>query len=151
MPDERGSMIISPLGEILAEETQPGAIAIADIDPFGGRRVADFANYQQDMRARVFRERRPGAYGVLADPHPPALDKLPDITPGPPEEIARIYHRATTVGHVDFDEAEGCLHDGEIDKAIAAFEALRIEYPGTWFDRMAVERLAELQGTEKRS
>ena len=149
VPDERGSMSISPLGEILAEETHPGAIAIADIDPFGGRRVADFANCQQDMRARVFRERRPGAYGVLADPHPPALDKLPDITPGPPEEIARIYRRATTVGHVDFDKAEGYLRDGKIDQAIQAFEALRIEYPGTWFDRMACERLAELRGTEE--
>ncbi len=147
VPDERGSMIISPRGEIIAEETQPGSIAIADIDPFSGRRVADFANYQQDMRARVYRERRAEAYGLLVDPHPPALNKLPDITPGPAQEIARIFQRATTVGHVDFDNAEEHLRAGEIDKAIQAFEALRIEYPGTWFDRMACERLAELRKT----
>ncbi|MFH1085587.1 MAG: carbon-nitrogen hydrolase family protein, partial [Chloroflexota bacterium] len=32
-----GSMIISPLGEILVDEREPGALAVADVDPFGGR------------------------------------------------------------------------------------------------------------------
>ena len=144
---DSGSMIVSPRGEILAEEKGPGEVAIADIDPFGGRQVGDWSNWQEDMRARLFRERRPGAYGMLTDPRPPVLDQLPDMTPGPAEEIARIYHRATTVGHGQFREAEEYLRDGKMDKAIEAFEALRIEYPGTWFDRTSRERLAELRKT----
>ena len=146
---DTGSMIVSPRGEILAEEKEPGAVAIADVDPLGGRQCGDWSNWQEDMRARVFRERRPGAYGMLTDPHPPVLNKLPDMIPGPGKEIARIVHRATTVGHGRFREAEEYLRDGKIARAIEAFEALRIEYPGTWFDRVSCERLAELRKTEE--
>ena len=87
-----GSMIISPQGEILVDEKTPGAIAIADIDPFAGRQSADFANFQRDMRSRAFRERRPEAYAVLTAPHPPAVDRLPMYTPVPALEIADIFH-----------------------------------------------------------
>ena len=140
-----GSMIISPRGDILVDEREPGAIAIQDIDPFDGRQNADFANWQHDMRARIFRERRPAAYGALTDPHPPALDRLPMYTPLPALEIADIFHRATTVGHVEYDHAQELVRQGEIDQAIAALEAMQVEYPGTWFDRMAAEQLPALR------
>jgi predicted amidohydrolase len=146
-----GSMIISPKGDILVDEREPGAIAMADIDPFDGRQAADFANWQNDMRSRMFRERRPEAYGVLTAPHPPALDRLPMYTPLPALEIARIFAQATTVGHVEYDHAQELVRKGEIGKAIEALEALQIEYPGTWFDRMASEQLPALRGTNEGS
>jgi hypothetical protein len=140
-----GSMIISPLGEILVDEREPGALAIADIDPFGGRQVGDFANTQADMRARLFRERRPALYGRLTEPRPPILDQLPPYTPGAAAQIAEIFGRAITVGHQHWDAAEELLGSGDLVGAIRAYQAMRAEYPGTWFDRMAAERLAELQ------
>jgi predicted amidohydrolase len=140
-----GSMIISPQGEILADEREPGALAIADIDPTGGRQAADFANAQEDMRTRLFRERRPSTYGLLTDPHPPVLDHLPPYAHGPAIDIANRFGRAFTVGHVHWDAAEDRLRSGDIAGAIQAYRALRAEYPGTWFDRMAGARLAELE------
>ena len=140
-----GSMILSARGEILVDEREPGAIAILDIDPFDGRQNADFANWQHDMRCRIFRERRPEAYGVLTDPHPPALDRLPMYTPLPAIEIADIFSRATTVGHVEYDHAQELVRKGEIGKAIEALEAMQVAYPGTWFDRMAREQLPALR------
>jgi len=143
--ERSGSMIISPKGEILVDEKRPGAIAIADIDPFDGRQAADFANWQNDMRSRLFRERRPEAYGVLTDPHPPALDRLPMYTPVPALEIVDIFHRGTTQGHIEYDRAQDLILKGEIGKAIQALETMQIEYPGTWFDRMAKDQLPELR------
>jgi hypothetical protein len=143
--NDSGSMIISPRGEIIAEEKRAGEVAIADINPFGDRDCSDWSNYQNDMRARLFRERRPEAYGILSHPSPPVLSKLPEMTPGPAADIARIYHHAITVGHGHYREAEEKLRNGKIEAAIAAFEALISEYPGTWFDRTARERLAELR------
>jgi hypothetical protein len=32
-------------------------------------------NYQRDMRARLFRERNPAAFGILSEPQPPILAK----------------------------------------------------------------------------
>ncbi len=144
-----GSMVLSPKGDILVDEREPGAIAIADIDPFDGRQAADFANWQYDMRCRAFRERRPEAYSVLTAPHPPALDRLPMYTPVPALEIANIFHRATTVGHVEYDHAQELVRNGEMEEAIVALEALQVEYPGTWFDRMASEQLPALRGKQE--
>jgi hypothetical protein len=149
--ERTGSMIVSPKGEILADERTPGEIAIADIDPFDGRQNADFANYQEDMRARIFRERRPAAYGALTAAHPPALTRLPMYTPAPAAEISRIFGRATTVGHVEYDRAQELVRRGEIAAAnladaIEALKALQVDYPGTWFDRMASEQLLDLRG-----
>jgi predicted amidohydrolase len=143
--DDAGSMIVSPRGDIIAEELRGGEIAIADIDPRGGRQNEDWANRQEDMRSRLFRERRPEAFGVLTAVRPPVLDKLPEMMPGPPGQIAEMYRRVITVGHVQFDEAEEHFRAGRIDDAIRAFEALSKEYPTTWFDRTARERLAMLR------
>ena len=76
-----GSMIISPQGRILAIEDKPDEMAIADIDPFGDREGGDACNTQADMRGRIFRERIPGAYGILTDPEPPVLAKVPATWP----------------------------------------------------------------------
>ena len=140
-----GSMVLAPNGDIIAEEKRAYEIAIADIDPFGGRECADWTNRQQDMRARLFRERRPEAYQVLADPHPPVLDDLPDMIPGGPDVIADISRRATTVGHGEFRQAEAHFEAGRTDKATEAYEQLIQDYPESWFDRTARERLAEIR------
>jgi predicted amidohydrolase len=145
--DSEGSLILSPQGEILAEEMRPGEVAVADIDPFGGRQNQDWANRQEDMRARLFRERQPNAYERLTDPRPPVLETLPEIVPGPAPEIARMINRASTVGHHQYEAAEASLRAGRLDEAVAAFETLIREYPATWFERASRERLASLQKT----
>ena len=32
---------------------------------------------ERDMRARLFRERNPAAFGILSEPNPPVLAKVP--------------------------------------------------------------------------
>jgi predicted amidohydrolase len=144
--EDLGSMVISPQGEILAEERRGGEVAMADIDPFGDRQAADWSNCQEDMRARLFRERRPQAYGVLIDPQPAGLQRLPALQPGPPELIARLVQKAMTEGHGQYEQAEAFRKAGETAKAVAAYEVLIAEYPCTWFDRTARQRLSELRG-----
>ncbi len=143
---ERGSgtMILSPKGEILVEAKGPDDIAIADLDPFGGRQGGDAFNHQQDMRARLFRERHPPAFGILTDPDPPVLAKVPEATRV--EDAVRISSGALTVGEERFNEAGRFARDGKIPEAAAAFEKLIADYPGTWIDRVSRERLAGLRG-----
>lgn len=143
---DTGSMILSPKGEILVEEMKPGEVAIAEIDPTDGRQVEGWSNRQEDMRARVFRELRPEACQWLTDSHPPILDKLPPLTPGTPEEIARIVMRAKTFGSERLSRAETYAREGKIDEAIEILESMKVEFAGTWYDTMSTERLAELQG-----
>jgi predicted amidohydrolase YtcJ/predicted amidohydrolase len=138
-----GSMIISPQGKVLAEGKGPDGIAIADIDPFGGREAGDALNFQADMRARLFRERNPAAYGILVDPNPPALKKLPvTITVG---QAVSVGARTLTVGSERFEAAEALLREGKTSEAIRAFEQLSVDFPGTWIDRAARKHLTSLK------
>lgn len=137
-----GSMIVSPRGEVLAEDGEPDGIVVADIDPFGGREGGDAMNHQPDMRARLFRERRPAAFDLLTEPEPPALRKLPAILPVP--EAVRIANGALTVGEEAFRQADEFLRAGRSEEAAAAFEQLIADYPGSWIERVARERLARL-------
>jgi predicted amidohydrolase len=146
--DEEGSLILSPKGEILAEERRPGQIAIADLDPFGGRQEGDWSNRQEDMRARLFRERRPEAYQRLTEPTPPALESLPPMIPCPAPGIARIMQRAITVGHQQFAQAEEHLRCGRLEQAAEAFETIIREYPATWFESMSRQHLADMASVE---
>lgn len=139
-----GSMILSPKGEILAEARGPDDLAIADLDPFGGRDGGDAFNRQRDMRARLFRERHPPAFGILTDPRPPVLAKVPEATPV--EEAVRISSGALTVGEERFNEASRLARDGRPAEAAAAFEKLIADYPGTWIERVSRERLGGLKG-----
>ncbi len=140
-----GTMIVSPQGKVLAEGKGPDDIAFADVDPAGGREGGDAFNHQKDMRARLFRERNPAAYGILTDPDPPALKALPaDITP---EEAARIAAKGLTVGQEEFDAAAALARAGKTQAAIAAFERLRAEYRSTWIDRVAQQRLQALRAS----
>ena len=59
---DAGAVIISPQGKILAEGKGADDIAMADIQPGGGREGGDAMNHQADMRARLFRERSPAAF-----------------------------------------------------------------------------------------
>ena len=138
-----GAMIISPQGKVLAEGKGPDGIAIADINPYSGREAGDALNFQTDMRARLFRERNPAAYGILTDPSPPALKKLPVTTTV--EEAVRVGAKTLTVGNERFEAAEALLREGKTAEAARAYEKLCAEFPGTWIDRAARNRLASLR------
>jgi hypothetical protein len=140
-----GSMIISPQGKILAEADGADGLAVADIDPFAGREGGDAMNHQRDMRARLFRERNPAAFGILTEPNPPVLAKVPaTITE---REAVSIAHKVLTVGQEEFRAADTLLRSGKTDEAVAAFERLRREYRDSWIDRVAGQRLGTLQAT----
>jgi predicted amidohydrolase len=143
-----GSMIISPQGRVLVEGKGQDDIAIADIDPFGGREGHDAYNEQRDMRARLFRERNPAAYGILTDANPPVLAKVPaTITP---EEAARIFEKGVTVGEDEFNAATSLARAGKTPEAIVAFQKLQVDYKGSWIDRVAGERLAKLRASPQK-
>jgi predicted amidohydrolase len=138
-----GAMIISPQGKIVARAEGRDGLAIADIDPRGGRAGGDALNWQRDMRARLFRERNPEAFGILTDTTPPVLGKVPiNVTS---KDAGEVMARALTVGEEEFREANGLVGTGKADAAIAAFQRLRKMYPATWIDRRSEERLTALQ------
>jgi predicted amidohydrolase len=138
-----GAMILSPQGTVLAEGKWPDDIAMADLNPFIGREGGDALNSQVDMRARLFRERNPAAYGLLTDPNPPALRKIaPTITV---DEAVQLWGKLLTTGQERFEQAENLLKSGKTGEAIQAFKQLRGEFPQTWIDRSARKRLEELK------
>src|SRR5205814_3487733 len=103
----------------------------------------DAMNFQRDMRARLFRERNPEAFGILTNPNPPALKKIPiDITP---EESSRIAAKTLTTGEEDFRKANTLAERGTPGDAIAAYRAMQKEYRGRWIDRVSEERIAKLE------
>jgi predicted amidohydrolase len=142
-----GSMIISPRGKVVAEASGPDGLAIGDIEPFAGREAGDAFNSQQDMRSRLFRERVPAAYGILTAPHPPVLDKVPETIR--PADAIRIFQGALTVGEARFGEADRLQRAGKSAEAVRIWEQLRAEYPHSWIDRAAGERLAQIRDKEK--
>ncbi|MBT4502771.1 MAG: carbon-nitrogen hydrolase family protein [Gemmatimonadetes bacterium] len=137
-----GSMVISPKGDILAEGGGP--LVCADVDPFGGREGGNAYDWQRDMRARLFRERAPETYDILTAPEPPALTKLP--TEDTPEEVTRRANGVMTVGADGFDKAQELMDQGKKEEAIQAFGKLREDFPTSWIDRVAQERLKEIRG-----
>lgn len=137
-----GSMIISPQGKVLAEAKGPDELAIAELDPRGGREGGDAMNFQTDMRSRLFRERSPAAFGILTDPNPPVLAKIPETMT--PAEAVAISERALTIGEEQFREASQLARAGKTNEAAAAFQRLRREYRQTWIDRVSAERLTAL-------
>lgn len=141
-----GSMIISPRGKILAEAKGPDGLAVADINPFAGREGGDAMNQQRDMRARLFRERNPSAFGRLTELNSPVLEKVPlEITQ---EEAGRIAAEVLTIGEEEFRAAETLAREGQVEKAISAFERLTAQYRGSWIDRIAAERLTTLRSAK---
>lgn len=138
-----GSMIISPQGEILAEGKEPGDIVMAEINPFGGREGGDSHNMQRDMRARLFRERNPAAYQVLTNPNPPVFDKIPPTMTV--SEGVRIFRGSLTTGAERLHQAEALLEDGKIKEAAQVYEALCDEFPASWIDRTATQRLESIR------
>jgi predicted amidohydrolase len=138
-----GAMIISPQGKIVARAEGPDGMAIADIDPRGGRGGGDSMNWQEDMRARLFRERNPAAFSILTATNAAVLEKVPiQLTS---REAGQIAARALTRGEEDFRAASKLSGSGKTNEAIAAFHQLRKDYPGTWIDRVSAERLAKLE------
>jgi predicted amidohydrolase len=143
-----GSMIISPQGKVLAEAKGGDTLAIAAIDPRGGREGGDSANHQRDMRARLFRERSPAAFGLLVDPHPPVLAKVPEVTT--PDQAIRVFAGILTVGEERFRDAAALARQGRTAEAIRAFEQLSRDYPSSWIDREARKRLVTPIGRNAR-
>ena len=140
-----GSMIISPRGKILARAEGQDGLAVADINPLEGRQGGDAMNHQRDMRARLFRERNPAAFGLLTELNPPVLEKVPlEITQ---EEAGRIAAQVLTIGEEEFRAAETLARSGQIVEAITAFERLTTKYRGSWIDRVATERLKTLRSS----
>ena len=87
-------------------------------------------------------KRNPAAFGILTDPNPPILSKIPiEISQ---EAAGRIAARVLTIGEEQFQQAESLVRAGETEKAITAFGRLRTEYPGSWIDRVANERIETL-------
>ena len=138
-----GSMIVSPQGKVLAEAQGTDSLAIAEIDPYGGREGGDSSNRQRDMRARLFRERSPAAFGLLVDPRPPVLEKVPETIS--PARAVRIFAGMLTVGEEQFGKATTLAREGKTDEAIREFERLIREYPDSWIDRESRVRLARLR------
>jgi len=142
-----GSMIISPRGKVIATAKEADGLAIADIDPFGGREGGDAYNTQRDMRGRLFRERVPAAYGILTEPNPPVLAKVPsNVTT---EEAIRIFKTALTTGEERFKQANSLARAGKTQEAIQLFEHLCAECPTSWVERAAKERLRALRAAAK--
>jgi hypothetical protein len=142
-----GSMIISPRGKILAKAEGPDGLAIADINPKEGREGGDAMNHQRDMRARLFRERNPAAFGLLTETNPPILEKVPlGITQ---KDAGRIAAEVLTIGEEEFGAAQALARSGQLADAVAAFERLRTRYKGSWIDRAATERLKTLRSSNK--
>jgi predicted amidohydrolase len=139
----QGAMIISPQGKIVARADGPDGLAVSDIDPFNGREGGDALNYQHDMRARLFRERNPAAFGILTDSAPAVLSKVPIGLSC--EEAYRIAARVLTVGEEEFGRANALAQAGKVEEAIGAFEDLSRRYPDSWIDREAKRRVTELR------
>jgi predicted amidohydrolase len=142
-----GSMIISPQGKVIATANGPDALAIADIDPFSGREGGDAYNTQRDMRGRLFRERVPEAYGILTDPNPPVLSKVPSNVTR--DEAIRIMATVLTTGEARFNEANALARAGQTEAAIRLFEQLCQECPTSWIDRAARAKLQTLGAPAK--
>jgi predicted amidohydrolase len=137
-----GSMIISPQGKVLAEAKGQDVLVTVDIDPAAGRSGGDSMNHQEDMRARLFRERSPAAFSILTDPNPPVLRKIPEVTTV--EEAVRVSRKAHTDGESEFGAAARLQRDGKKEEAIRAYERLIAEFPRTWIDTVSRQRIAEL-------
>jgi predicted amidohydrolase len=138
-----GSMIIAPTGKILVEAKGPDSLAIADIDLHGAREGGDAMNHQRDMRARLFRERSPAAFGILTDPNPPVLKKAPETISI--ADAVRVANGTLTVGSDEFKSADALLREGKLDDAASAFKTLINKYPATWIDRVSRERLERIE------
>jgi hypothetical protein len=138
-----GSMIVSPKGKVIASAKEPDGLAIADIDPHGGRDGGDAYNTQRDMRGRLFRERVPEAYGILSDPNPPVLGKVPSNMTR--DDAIRIFAIALTTGGERLKEGDALAKKGQTEAAIRLFEKLCEECPTSWIDRDARARLKTLR------
>lgn len=137
-----GSMILSPQGKILVEAKGQDEIAIADIDPAGGRSGTTAMNHQDDMRARLFRERSPEAFSMITRTDPPVLKKVPEVTTI--DEAVRISRGVLTIGQEKFREADRLRSEGRKEDALRAYEALIAEYPRSWIDRVSRQRINDL-------
>ena len=136
-------MILSPQGKVIAQTKEADGLAIADIIPSGGREAGDAFNTQADMRGRLFRERVPQAYGILTDPNPPILAKVPSNVTR--DEAIRIMEIGLTTGEDRFNRARALAREGKTAEAIELFERLCRECRTSWIDRASRQQLENLR------
>lgn len=146
-----GSMVINPKGEIEASgDGKPDAIVTADIDLSRGREAGDaLGGITSDFRARLFRERVPGAYGILMEENPPILQKLKHIPVPSAEEAAALFAEGITTGSDAFYEAERWLAEGKVEEAKHRFDSLSKHFGTLWMARASRERLKKMAAQEK--
>jgi len=145
-----GSLIISPKGEVLADGgNEPDAIVAADLDLGAGRDAGDaLGGVTTDFRARLFRERVPGAYGILTDAHPPILEKLRHVAVPAGEEASALCAEGRTTGADAFYEAERWLAEDKVEEAALRFEQLAEHFGTLWIGRASRERLKGVRRKE---
>ena len=141
-----GSLIVGPKGEVLAEGgREPDAIVMADLELAGGRDSGDaLGGITPDFRARLFRERVPGAYGILMAKDPPIFQKLRHVSVPSGEEAAALSAEGLTTGADAFYEAERWLAEGKTEEARIRFERLSERFGTLWIGVASRERLAGL-------
>jgi hypothetical protein len=85
----------------------------------------------------------PEAYGILTEPDPPVLAKVPSNVTR--DEAIRIMATALTTGEERFQKAEALARAGKTEEAVRLFERLCEECPTSRIERAARERLRKLR------
>ena len=139
------SIIVGPQGQVLAwGGKKPDAILMADIDPFGGRELGDsYAGTYPDVRARLFRERVPAAYGRLVEGSPAFVSQLPPLPDI--KQLCETARLAIAEGDAAFRRAELMIKKGQVDDARLLLRELRDRFPTTWIHEAARRKLDELE------
>jgi len=103
------SMIVNPLGEIIADAgTAKDTIVMANIDPKGGRDLElDYSHSGVlDWRKRMNAERCPDSYSVLSDNSPPVCKEGGKVIFKKPEEIAELTKQEAANGRFEYCRQE---------------------------------------------
>ncbi len=130
------STVIAPSGAILARAKEGDELVVAELDPRAGREFGDACGGTfPDHRARLFRERVPGAYAILTDPNPPALGKFEGVELPSPDEAARLAAEVLTTGEERFTAAQKLLKTGRRGEARREFEEMADHFKTTWIGR----------------
>jgi predicted amidohydrolase len=146
------SRIIAPTGEVIASMAKGEQMVSAAFDPFSGRRGGcSLGGTYDDIRARIFRERRTDVYDEFTDASPPILAKLSDKQIPSKEESVRIAALARSTCAYEFEKAKRFFNDGKIDEAVAIFEELVRKVPRTHLDLLSrgyLERIRRVGDSE---
>ncbi len=137
-----GALLISPNGQILSSSPPTYDVSTTDLNPFTGREGGDAMIKQKDRRSRMYAERNPQALAILLEPNPPVVDLIP-----PCISVEQAIKQGTKVllqGDKSFNAADDLLKQNNKQQAIKAFKQLKIDFPNSWVDIAAQNRLNAL-------